>query len=47
VAGGIGGGWLGARLARRLARTRGALNLVFALAIVAVAVYMLVRNLHF
>ena len=46
VAGGIGGGWLGARLARRLARTRGALNLVFALAIVAVAVYMLVRNLH-
>ncbi|OOG40070.1 hypothetical protein B0E52_11865 [Rhodanobacter sp. C06] len=47
VAGGIVGGWLGARLARRLARTRGALNLVFALAIVAVAVYMLVRNLHF
>ena len=46
VAGGIAGGWLGARLARRLARTRGALNLVFALAIVAVAVYMLVRNLH-
>ncbi len=46
VAGGVGGGWLGARLARRLARTRGALNLVFALAIVAVAVYMLVRNLH-
>ena len=47
VAGGIVGGWLGARLARRLARTRGALNRVFAAAIAVVAVYMLVRNLHF
>ncbi|WP_426662022.1 sulfite exporter TauE/SafE family protein [Rhodanobacter aciditrophus] len=46
VAGGVGGGWLGARLAWRLARTRGALNRVFALAVAVVAVYMLVRNLH-
>ena len=45
VAGGIAGGWLGAHLAQRLARTRGALNLVFAVAVIAVAVYMLVRNL--
>jgi uncharacterized membrane protein YfcA len=46
VVGGIAGGWLGARLARSLARTRGALNKVFALAIFAVALYMLWRNLH-
>ena len=45
MAGGIAGGWLGAHLAQRLARTRGALNLVFAVAVIAVAVYMLVRNL--
>lgn len=44
VAGGFTGGWLGAHLARRLARTRGALNLVFAIAVIAVAVYMLMRN---
>jgi uncharacterized membrane protein YfcA len=46
VAGGVAGGWLGARLAQRLARTRGALNLVFAVAVIAVAIYMLVRNLQ-
>ena len=45
VIGGVAGGWLGARLALRLARTRGALNLVFAVAVVVVAGYMLVRNL--
>ena len=47
TAGGIAGGWLGARFAQRLSRKRGALNLVFAIAVIAVAVYMLVRNLHF
>ena len=40
------GGWLGALAATRLARTRGALNLIFALAIAAVAVFMLVRSLR-
>lgn len=46
VAGGVGGGWLGARLAQHLARTRGALNLVFAFAVIAVAIYILARNLR-
>jgi uncharacterized protein len=46
IAGGIVGGWLGALGAHRLAQTRGTLNVVFALAIVAVAVFMLVKNLR-
>lgn len=46
VGGGIVGGWLGAIGARRLAKTRGALNLIFALAIIAVAILMLVKSLH-
>ncbi len=46
IAGGIVGGWLGAMGAKRLARTRGALNLIFALAIIAVAILMLVKSLR-
>ena len=46
IAGGIVGGWLGALGAKRLAKTRGALNLIFALAIIAVAVLMLVKSLR-
>jgi uncharacterized membrane protein YfcA len=45
VAGGIAGGLAGTRLARHLSARRGALNTVFAAVIVAVALYMLVRNL--
>lgn len=46
IGGGIVGGWLGVLGAKRLARTRGALNLIFALAIIAVAILMLVRSLR-
>ena len=46
IAGGIIGGWLGAKGAHRLAQTRGTLNVVFACAIVAVAVFMLIKNLR-
>jgi uncharacterized protein len=45
IAGGIAGGLLGTRSARLLAARRGALNIVFAAVIIAVALYMLVRNL--
>lgn len=45
VAGGIAGGLIGTRSARLLAERRGALNTVFAAVIVAVAIYMLARNL--
>jgi uncharacterized membrane protein YfcA len=45
IAGGIAGGLLGTRSARHLAARRGALNVVFAAVIIAVALYMLVRNL--
>jgi len=45
VAGGIAGGLLGTRSARLLATRRGALNIVFAAVIIAVALYMLARNL--
>jgi len=44
IIGGVIGGWLGAFGARRLARTRGALNVVFACMIVLVAIYMLYRS---
>jgi uncharacterized membrane protein YfcA len=44
LAGGVVGGLAGAALARRLAGKRGALNIVFALVIFAVATYMLVRS---
>jgi uncharacterized membrane protein YfcA len=45
VAGGIAGGLIGTRSARALADRRGALNIVFAVVIIAVALYMLARNL--
>jgi hypothetical protein len=45
VAGGLAGGLLGTRSARLLAAQRGALNIVFAAVIIAVALYMLARNL--
>jgi len=45
VAGGILGGLAGTRSARLLAEKRGALNIVFAVVIIAVALYMLVRNI--
>ena len=45
VAGGLVGGVLGTRLARILSAHRGALNIVFASAIIVVALYMLTRNL--
>jgi uncharacterized membrane protein YfcA len=45
VLGGIGGGLVGTRSAKVLSARRGALNVAFAIVIIAVAVYMLVRNL--
>jgi uncharacterized membrane protein YfcA len=45
VAGGIAGGLIGTRLARLLSARRGALNIVFAAVIIAVALYMLARYL--
>jgi uncharacterized protein len=45
IAGGIAGGLLGTRSARHLSERRGALNIVFATVIIAVALYMLARNL--
>jgi uncharacterized membrane protein YfcA len=45
IAGGIAGGLIGTRSARHLAARRGALNVVFAAVIIAVALYMLVRSL--
>jgi uncharacterized protein len=45
IAGGIGGGVIGTGLARHLSARRGALNMVFATVIIAVALYMLARNL--
>lgn len=46
IAGGIVGGWLGAFGAKRLAKKRGVLNTIFALAIIAVAILMLVKSLR-
>ncbi|WP_174236045.1 sulfite exporter TauE/SafE family protein [Rhodanobacter sp. L36] len=46
IGGGILGGWLGAMGAHRLAKTRGTLHVLFALAIIAVAVFMLFENLR-
>jgi uncharacterized membrane protein YfcA len=45
IAGGIAGGLLGTRSAQLLSARRGALNIVFAAVIIAVALYMLARNL--
>jgi uncharacterized membrane protein YfcA len=45
IFGGIAGGLLGTRSPRHLSERRGALNSVFAAVIIAVALYMLARNL--
>jgi uncharacterized protein len=45
IAGGIAGGLIGTRSARLLSVRGGALNIVFAAVIIAVALYMLARNL--
>jgi uncharacterized protein len=45
IAGGLAGGVIGTRFARLLSARRGALNMVFAGVIIAVALYMLARNL--
>jgi uncharacterized membrane protein YfcA len=45
IAGGIVGGLAGTAAARHLSARRGALNTVFATVIVAVALYMLMRNI--
>lgn len=45
VLGGVAGGWLGARLAGRLAHRKRALNILYAAVITLVALYMLYRNL--
>jgi hypothetical protein len=45
IAGGVAGGLIGTRSAQLLAGRRGALNIVFAVVIIAVALYMLARNL--
>ncbi len=46
IGGGIVGGWIGALGARRLAKTRGALNLIFAIVIILVAIFMLFKSLR-
>jgi len=45
IAGGVAGGLIGTRSARHLSARRGALNIVFAVVIIAVALYMLARNI--
>ena len=45
IAGGIAGGLIGTRSAQLLSARRGALNIVFAAVIIAVALYMLTRNI--
>jgi len=44
IAGGVAGGLIGAWLSGRISRRRGALNIVFASCIFAVAAYMLIRS---
>jgi len=44
IAGGIAGGLIGTRSAKLLSERHGALNIVFATVIIAVALYMLARN---
>jgi uncharacterized protein len=45
IGGGLLGGLAGTRSARSLSERRGALNTIFAAVVIAVAIYMLVRNL--
>ena len=44
IAGGIGGGWGGMLVAKRLSKTKQMLNLVFSVVVFAVGVYVLVKN---
>jgi hypothetical protein len=44
IGGGVAGGWGGMRLAERLSKTRGRLNLIFSVTVFAVGVYVLARN---
>jgi uncharacterized protein len=46
IAGGIAGGWLGMLGAQNLSKKRGALTVLFAAVIVAVALFMLAKSLH-
>ena len=45
IAGGVAGGWLGMLGAQKLSRKRGALTVLFAVVIVAVALFMLAKSL--
>jgi uncharacterized protein len=45
IAGGVAGGWLGTLGAQKLSRKRGALTVLFAAVIVAVALFMLAKSL--
>jgi uncharacterized membrane protein YfcA len=47
IVGGVAGGLIGTRSARHLSERRGALNIVFAAVIIAVALYMLARNISY
>jgi uncharacterized membrane protein YfcA len=46
IGGGIAGGWLGTLGAKRLSKTRGALNRIFAISIITVALLMLFKGLR-
>ena len=46
IAGGFGGGLIGAKIAKRLSGTTGTLSVVFAVMIFVVAAYMLWKSLH-
>ncbi|MGE5517850.1 MAG: sulfite exporter TauE/SafE family protein [Bacteroidota bacterium] len=46
IAGGLVGGWGGVLIGRRLARSRGGLNIAYAVMVFSVGVYVLVQNLH-
>jgi uncharacterized membrane protein YfcA len=45
IAGGIVGGWIGMLAAKKLSKTRGALSMLFAVVIIAVAIFMLAKSL--
>lgn len=46
IIGGIAGGWIGALFAHRLSARQGALNILFSLVLIVIAIYMLIRTLH-
>jgi uncharacterized membrane protein YfcA len=45
IAGGVVGGWFGMLAANKLSKTRGALTILFAVMIIAVAIFMLAKSL--